>query len=177
MTKLEASRIELQWRKSISELLCTFTSESDKNFFNVTRNVRSPNFARRAHCNTKMQESASHHFIICEVDLQLRIASCQELILIKLGASCRRLRGSLEGNPEPGDRLHFVFVFVPCVACVQAGEAKLRVPARCRVFLLGRPRLWEVLLRSSRPLCEAQDVVCVGVLRQNGSKSVPRCPL
>ena len=87
----------------------------------------------------------------------------------------RRLRGSLEGNPEPGDRLRFVFVFVSCVTCVRAGEAKLRVRARCRVFILGRPQRWEVLLRSSRPLCEAQDVMCVGVLRQNGSKSVPRC--
>ena len=85
----------------------------------------------------------------------------------------RRLRGSLEGNPEPGDRLRFVFVFVSCVACVRAGEAKLRVRARCRVFLLGRPRLWEVLLRS-RPLCEAQDVVYTWVLKQNGSKSVAR---
>ena len=87
LIKLEASRIELQWRKSISELLCTFTAESDKKFFNVTRNVRSPNFARRAHYNTKMQESASHHFIMCEIDLQLRIAGCQELILIKIEAS------------------------------------------------------------------------------------------
>ena len=85
----------------------------------------------------------------------------------------RRLRGSLEGNPEPGDRLRFVFVFVSCVACVRAGEAKLRVRARCRVFLLGRPRLWEVLLLRSRPLCEAQDVVYTWVLKPNGSKSVP----
>ena len=84
----------------------------------------------------------------------------------------RRLRGSLEGNPEPGDRLRFVFVFVSCVACVRAGEAKLRVRARCRVFLLGRPRRWQVVLRS-RPLCEAQDVVYTWVLRPNGSKSVP----
>merc|ERR1711938_195025 len=86
----------------------------------------------------------------------------------------RRLRGSLEGNPEPGDRLRFVFVFVSCVACVRAGEAKLRVRARCRVFLLGRPRLWEVLLLRSRPLCEAQDVVYTWVLKQNGSKSEAR---
>ena len=50
--------------------------------------------------------------------------------------SHRRLRGSLEGNPQPGDRLRFVFVFVLRVACVRAGEAKLRVRARCRVFLL-----------------------------------------
>ena len=54
----------------------------------------------------------------------------------KKATGSRRLRGSLEGNPEPGDRLRFVFVFVSCVACVQAGEAKLRVRARCRVFLL-----------------------------------------
>ena len=85
----------------------------------------------------------------------------------------RRLRGSLEGNPEPGDRLRFVFVFVSFVACVRAGEAKLRVRARFRVFLLGRPWLWEVLLLLSRPLCEAQDVVYTWVLRPNGSKSVP----
>ena len=44
----------------------------------------------------------------------------------------RRLRGSLEGNPEPGDRLRFVFVFVSCVACVRAGEAKLREGVRGR---------------------------------------------
>ena len=69
------------------------------------------------------------------------------------------VKGKPGGNPEPGDRLRFVFVFVSCVPCVRAGEAKLRVRARCRVFLLGRPRLWEVLLRSSRPLCEAQGVV------------------
>ena len=85
----------------------------------------------------------------------------------------RRLRGSLEGNPEPGDRLRFVFVFVSCVACVRAGEAKLRVRARCRVFLLGRPRRWQVLLLRSRALCDAQDVVYTWVLKQNGSKSVP----
>ena len=72
-----------------------------------------------------------------------------------------RLRGSLVGIPEPGEWLPFVFVFVACVACVRAGEGKLRVPARCRVFLLGRPRLWEVVVRCSRPLCEAQDVVYV----------------
>ena len=47
----------------------------------------------------------------------------------------RRLRGSLEGKPEPGDRLRFV-VFVSCVACVRAGKAKLRVCARCTMFLL-----------------------------------------
>ena len=56
------------------------------------------------------------------------------------------VKGKPGGNPEPGDRLRFVFVFVSCVACVRAGEAKLQVRARCRVFLLGRPRLWEVLL-------------------------------
>ena len=83
------------------------------------------------------------------------------------------VKGKPGGNPEPGDRLRFVFVFVSCVACVRAGEAKLRVRARCRVFLLGRPRLWEVVLLASRPLCEAKDVVGAGVLRQNGSKSVP----
>ena len=92
-----------------------------------------------------------------------------------LGLHSRRLRGSLEGNPEPGDRLRFVFVFVSCVACVRAGEAKLRVRARCIVFLLGRPQLWEVLLRSSQPLREARDVVYTWVLKQNGSKSVARC--
>ena len=91
----------------------------------------------------------------------------------QLDLTHRRLRGSLEGNPEPGDRLRFVFVFVSCVPCVRAGEAKLRVRARCRVFLLGRPRLWQVVVRS-RPLCEAQDVVYTWVLRPNGSKSVPR---
>ena len=32
------------------------------------------------------------------------------------------------------------------MAFVRAGEAKLRVRARCRVFLLGRPRLSGVLL-------------------------------
>ena len=46
------------------------------------------------------------------------------------------VKGKPGGNPEPGDRLRFVFVFVSCVACVRAGEAKLRVRARCRVFLL-----------------------------------------
>ena len=68
----------------------------------------------------------------------------------------RRLRGSLEGNPEPGDRLRFVFVFVSCVACVRAGEAKLRVRARCRVFLLtlasavgSSPAAFAASLRSS----------------------------
>ena len=85
------------------------------------------------------------------------------------------VKGKPGGNPEPGDRLRFVFVFVSCVACVRAGEAKLRVRARCRVFLLGQPRLWEVVLRSSRPLCEAQDVVCVGVVKKTMSKSVPGC--
>ena len=35
---------------------------------------------------------------------------------------------------------------------VRAGEAKLRVRARCRVFLLGRPQLWEVLLLLAAPL-------------------------
>ena len=89
-------------------------------------------------------------------------------------ASESEVKGKPGGNPEPGDRLRFVFVFVSCVACVRAGEAKLRVRARCRVFLLGRPRLWEVLLRSSRPLCEAQDVVYTWVLKQNGSKSDAR---
>ena len=69
------------------------------------------------------------------------------------------VKGKPGGNPEPGDRLCFVFVFVSCVACVRAGEAKLRVRARCRVFLLGRPRRWEVVVRCSRPLREAQDVV------------------
>ena len=82
--------------------------------------------------------------------------------------------GKPGGNPEPGDRLRFVFVFVSCVACVRAGEAKLRVRARCRVFLLGRPRRREVVLRS-RPLREAQDVVYTWVLMRNGSKSGPRC--
>ena len=43
----EASRIELQWRTSIPELMSTFAAKSDKKFFNVTRNVRSPNFSRR----------------------------------------------------------------------------------------------------------------------------------
>ena len=84
------------------------------------------------------------------------------------------VKGKPGGNPEPGDRLRFVFVFVSCVACVRAGEAKLRVRARCRVFLLGRPRLWEVVLLRSRPICEAQDVVYTWVLRPNGSKSVSR---
>ena len=78
------------------------------------------------------------------------------------------------GNPEPGDRLRFVLVFVWCVACVRAGEAKLRVRARCRVFLVGRPRRWQVVLLCSRPHFEAQDVVYTWVLRQNGSKSEPR---
>ena len=68
-------------------------------------------------------------------------------------------KGNLGGNPEPEDRLRFVFVFVSCVACVRAGEAKLRVRARCRVFLLGQPQLWGVVLLRSWPLCEAQDVV------------------
>ena len=73
--------------------------------------------------------------------------------------SLSEVKGKPGGNPEPGDRLRFVFVFVSCVACVRAGEAKLRVRARCRVFLLGRPRWWEVVVRYSRPLREAQDVV------------------
>ena len=46
------------------------------------------------------------------------------------------VKGKPGGNPEPGDRLRFVFVFVSCAACVRAGEAKLRVHVRCRVFLL-----------------------------------------
>ena len=74
----------------------------------------------------------------------------------------RRLRGSLEGNPEPGDRLRFVFVFVSCVACVRAGEAKLRVRARCRVFLLGRPRRWRVLLLFAASLRSSGRGVYVG---------------
>ena len=86
------------------------------------------------------------------------------------------VKGKPGANPEPGDRLRFVFVCVSCVACVRAGEAKLRVRPRCRVFLLGRPRLWEVL-RRLRQLCEAQDVVGVEVLRQNGSKSDPEYSL
>ena len=69
------------------------------------------------------------------------------------------VKGKPGGNPEPGDRLRFFLVFVSCAACVRPGEAKLRVRARCRMFLLGRPWRWEVLLRGSRPLCDAQDVV------------------
>ena len=84
------------------------------------------------------------------------------------------VKGKPGGNPEPGDRLRFVFVSVLCVACVRAGEAKLRFRARCKVFLLGRPRQWGVLLLRSRPLCEAQDVVYTWVLKQNGSKSEAR---
>ena len=38
-------------------------------------------------------------------------------------------------------------------------EAKLRVPARCRMFLLGWSWRWETLLLRSRPLREAQNVV------------------
>ena len=56
------------------------------------------------------------------------------------------VKGKPGGNPEPGDRLRFVFVFVSCVACVRAGEAKLRVRARCRVFLLTLASAVEVLL-------------------------------
>ena len=37
-----------------------------------------------------------------------------------------------------------------------------------------RPRLWEIVLRCSRPLCEAQDVVYTLVLKQNGCKAEPR---
>ena len=82
----------------------------------------------------------------------------------------RRLRGSLGAtlNREIG------FVSSSCVACVRAGEAKLRVRVRCRGFLLGRPRLWQVVRLRSRPLCEAQDVVYVLVLRPNGAKSDAR---
>ena len=79
------------------------------------------------------------------------------------------VKGKPGGNPEPGDGLCFVFVCISCMACVRAGEAKLQVRARCRVFLLGRRRLWEVVLRS-RTLCEAQDVAYMLAFRQNGSK-------
>ena len=72
------------------------------------------------------------------------------------------VKGKPGGNPEPGDRLRFVFVFVSCVACVRAGEAKLRVRARCRVFLLGRPRRWEVLLLFAAPPRSSGRGVYVG---------------
>ena len=58
--------------------------------------------------------------------------------------------------------IHFVFVFVYCVACMRVDEAKLRVCARCKVSFRkfpGRPRQLEVLLLRSRPLLAAQDVV------------------
>ena len=45
---------------------------------------------------------------------------------------------------------------------MRAGEAKLRVRARCRVFLLGRPRLWEVLLLLAAPLRSSGRGVRVG---------------
>ena len=83
------------------------------------------------------------------------------------------VKGKPGGNPEPGDRLRFVFIFVSCVACMRAGEAKLRVLARCRVFLLTLASAVEVVL-CSRLLCEAQDVVYTWVLRRNGSKSEAR---
>ena len=72
------------------------------------------------------------------------------------------VKGKPGGNPEPGDRLRFVFVFVSCVACVRAGEAKLRVRARCRVFLLGRPRRWRVLLLFAASLRSSGRGVYVG---------------
>ena len=51
--------------------------------------------------------------------------------------SCRRLRGSLGGTPEPlVNRLCFVIVFVMCMARMRAGKAKLQVRASFRVFLL-----------------------------------------
>ena len=88
---------------------------------------------------------------------------------------CRRLRGSLKGNPEPGDRLRFVFVFVSCVACVRAGEAKLRVRARCRVFLLGRPRLWQVVLLFAASLRSSGRGVYVGFKAKWIQICTPRC--
>ena len=49
------------------------------------------------------------------------------------------VKGKPGGNTQLGDGVPFVFVFVLCVACMQADKAKLRVHARCRVFPLGRP--------------------------------------
>ena len=45
----------------------------------------------------------------------------------QVNPACKRseVKGKPGGNPEPGDRLFFVFFFVSCVACVRAGEAKL----------------------------------------------------
>ena len=60
---------------------------------------------------------------------------------------------------------------------VQAGNAKMRVRAKCRVFLPAGPHAGfgdGKFCFPSRPLGEAQDVVCALVLRQNGPKSDPR---
>ena len=87
------------------------------------------------------------------------------------------VKGKPGGNPEPGDRLRFVFVFVSCVACVRAGEAKLRVRARCRVFLLGRPRLWEVLLLLAASPRSSGRGVYVGFKAKWVQICIPRCSL
>ena len=58
----------------------------------------------------------------------------------------RRLRGSLEGNPEPGDRLRFVFVFVSCVACVRRARRSCGCVRGAECSSSRWPQLWEVLL-------------------------------
>ena len=89
-----------------------------------------------------------------------------------LGPCKSEVKGKPGGNPEPGDRLRFVFVFVSCVACMRAGEAKLRVRARCRVFLLGRPWQREVLLLLAASLRSSGRAVHVGFK----AKWVQICP-
>ena len=56
------------------------------------------------------------------------------------------VKGKRGGKPEPLDWLRFVFIFVSCVACVQAGDAKLRERARCKCSSSRQPWWWEVLL-------------------------------
>ena len=85
----------------------------------------------------------------------------------------RRLRGSL------GATLNREIGFVSSSFTFRAWRACERARRSCECVRGAEcsssrwPQLWEVLLRS-RPLCEAQDVVGVGVLRQNGSKYDPQ---
>ena len=79
---------------------------------------------------------------------QFQAGSIRWLPAERLAHTKSEVEGKPGGNPEPGDWLGFVFVFVLCVACRRAGEAKLRVRARCRVFLLGQRLRWEVVLRT-----------------------------
>ena len=87
----------------------------------------------------------------------------------------RRLRGSL------GATLNREIGFVSSSFSFRAWRACERARRSCECVRGAEcsssrwPQLWEVLLRSSRPLREAQDVVYTWVLRRNGSKSGPRC--